>query len=795
MAEQKNRSLIRHLAEALASGLSNWSTQEPDDGKQAVFAEARVSGRASGNRDIFSSINTDVATKIREVESWVMLAVDVIGKKLSQLPILVGTMEPNENGVEVFFPDADSDYAELLRRPNPWFSMNDLSNWLIQSALLTGEGFLEIVLDESGRPTQLWPLVSAHVKKQVNNLGELTEYKYSVHGIDQFIPVDRIIEFKEINIANPYQGFTALQPLREVILNQLQLRTFTRRFMENGAIPGGILSTEHKNLPENVKEKIRDEWFDQHGTPNNAGRMAILHAGVTYQKIQVDIDKIGIENIRKMNRDEILAVLQIPPIYGGVFDKANYANSREQKILLWEFLIPRKIGLEQSINRHLGDKYFEGMTAICDTSGIDVLKPERRETAAVGISAWNAGLITLNETRTKFLNIEPLDDEELGDTFKSEPSAELFLDEPSLRDTPPKDDDKDDGDDGDGDKSFEKIMETLAQRNKRFVTREELRQSVNGSRPPVVKVKMAKRRKSHLRFLNSLERINRRGVNQFFNQQKKRLLKQVAGLAKSGAWRTGIVQEIYRMEKMNPIQFKQDVPKPDEISLLFNIEFETAEIEAMMTTVANRSIQAGGRRAIADIGLEVGFDAQTGAAQALVAQTKNFSTRINNTTFASIRGLLERANREDMTVNDLSKEIRQLYDGWTGKLAGEAAIPRSRRIALTETTRLINGAAKEAWKQNDITHKRWLTIIDGETREEHIAADSEKVGIDEPFVQTGEALDVPGDSAGSAWNVINCRCGMVGELADDEVRSRNYGDICNRCGGSIISLDLELSTS
>lgn len=789
MVERKNRSLIRHLAEALAGGLSNWSTQEPpDDGKQAAFAEARVSGRASGNRDIFSSINTDVATKIREVESWVMLAVDVIGKKLSQLPILVGTMEPNENGVEVFFPDADTDYAELLRRPNPWFAMNDLSNWLIQSALLTGEGFLEIILDESGRPTQIWPLVSSHVKKQVNGMGELTEYKYSVHGIDQFIPVDRIIEFKEINIANPYQGFTAIQPLREVILNQLQLRTFTRRFMENGAIPGGILSTEHKNLPEPVKEKIRDEWFDQHGTPNNAGRMAILHAGVTYQQIQVDMDKIGIENIRKMNRDEILAALQIPPIYGGVFDKANYANSREQKILLWEFLIPRKIGLEQSINRHLGDKYFEGMRAICDTSGIDVLKPERRETAAVGISAWNAGLITLNETRTRFLSIEPVDDDELGDTFKAEPSADLFLDEPTLAETPPEKTDDDDDADDDA-KSFQKIMQTLSAR-------------VNGSRPDrllnskerVEKVKMAKRRKSHLRFLNSLERINRRDVNKFFNQQKKRLLKQVAGLAKSGAWRTEIVQEIYRMEKMNPIQFKQDVPKPDEISLLFDIELETAEIEAMTTRYANRSVQTGGRRAIADIGLEVGFDAQTAAAQELVAKAKNFSTRINNTTFASIRGLLERANREDMTVNELSKEIRQLYDGWTGSLAGEAAIPRSRRIALTETTRLINGAAKEAWKQNDITHKRWLTIIDGETREEHIAADFEKVGIDESFVQTGEALDVPGDSAGSAWNVINCRCGMVGELADDEVSSRNYGDICKRCHGVIIELDLQPST-
>ncbi len=50
---------------------------------------------------------------------------------------------------------------------------------------------------------------------------------------------------------------------------------------------------------------------------------------------------------------------------------------------------------------------------------------------------------------------------------------------------------------------------------------------------------------------------------------------------------------------------------------------------------------------------------------------------------------------------------------------------------------------------------------DSKTREDHAEADGQEVGMDEPFDVGGEQLMYPGDPAGSAGNVINCRCTVI----------------------------------
>jgi uncharacterized protein with gpF-like domain len=68
--------------------------------------------------------------------------------------------------------------------------------------------------------------------------------------------------------------------------------------------------------------------------------------------------------------------------------------------------------------------------------------------------------------------------------------------------------------------------------------------------------------------------------------------------------------------------------------------------------------------------------------------------------------------------------------------------------------------------------KEWVSAMDDRVRSpengsefDHVAAHGEVVGLHEPFTRTGEALMHPGDSAGSAGNVIQCRCTMVASPA------------------------------
>lgn len=102
----------------------------------------------------------------------------------------------------------------------------------------------------------------------------------------------------------------------------------------------------------------------------------------------------------------------------------------------------------------------------------------------------------------------------------------------------------------------------------------------------------------------------------------------------------------------------------------------------------------------------------------------------------------------------------------TGRYADRLLKLRGDTIARTESIAAANGAGQEAMEQvideglaeRGAVQKQWDSTRDGRARPAHWAANGKRVNIDAPFNIGGEMLMYPGDSNGSAWNVINCRC-------------------------------------
>lgn len=101
------------------------------------------------------------------------------------------------------------------------------------------------------------------------------------------------------------------------------------------------------------------------------------------------------------------------------------------------------------------------------------------------------------------------------------------------------------------------------------------------------------------------------------------------------------------------------------------------------------------------------------------------------------------------------------------KVRGLSAF-RADMIARTETHNAATFASLESAKDmsGDVEFdvmKVWAATIDDRTRESHIAADGQKIGLDAYFNVDGESIERPGD--GSPENAINCRCVMTYERA------------------------------
>ena len=84
------------------------------------------------------------------------------------------------------------------------------------------------------------------------------------------------------------------------------------------------------------------------------------------------------------------------------------------------------------------------------------------------------------------------------------------------------------------------------------------------------------------------------------------------------------------------------------------------------------------------------------------------------------------------------------------------------RIARTEGHRIqVQGAMDACYKAKDKgadVVKQWDATLDGRTRESHQAVDGEIRELDEKF---SNGLMFPGDPAGGAAEVVNCRCALL----------------------------------
>lgn len=98
-------------------------------------------------------------------------------------------------------------------------------------------------------------------------------------------------------------------------------------------------------------------------------------------------------------------------------------------------------------------------------------------------------------------------------------------------------------------------------------------------------------------------------------------------------------------------------------------------------------------------------------------------------------------------------------------------------IARTETHRCQNkgsmDSAEVAQEQGVKFKKVWVSTLDGNTRDSHQSLDGEKRDLDEAF---SNGLQYPGDPAGGAAEVINCRCTTIQEVVGHEIKQRRSRD-------------------
>lgn len=135
---------------------------------------------------------------------------------------------------------------------------------------------------------------------------------------------------------------------------------------------------------------------------------------------------------------------------------------------------------------------------------------------------------------------------------------------------------------------------------------------------------------------------------------------------------------------------------------------------------------------------------------------------------------ISRGMAQGSSYAEIARNIERGMIGDYSKVNG-GAMYDAYRIARTEGHRITNAATHDAQvKAKDAgadVVKQWDAAMDRRTRKSHARVDGEIREIDDTF---SNGLMYPGDSAGSAAEVINCRCACLQRakwaLDDDELQ-------------------------
>lgn len=186
--------------------------------------------------------------------------------------------------------------------------------FLIQSAIIYGNGYAEIERDTLGRVVALWPIPARHVDifRDENN-----ELIYRIIGGDirnngdAYLRKKDIYHLRNFHSKDGIVGLGIIEYAAETLGISLGADKFANALFTNGGLPSGVLQIDGK-LSEEALKRVKESWENAHGGRKTGGT-AVLEEGLSYSSISHDPQVLQFLESREFSVLEIARFLGLPP--------------------------------------------------------------------------------------------------------------------------------------------------------------------------------------------------------------------------------------------------------------------------------------------------------------------------------------------------------------------------------------------------------------------------------------------------------------------------------------------------
>jgi HK97 family phage portal protein len=343
--------------------------------------------------------------RIFMTQPWVAAAVMRMLTWSVRVPLKVYRKTGDENSRVRVSPDEHPLAAAVL---TPWDrgDMAGLVQAFLGPLLVHGNSVVEV---QSGRTDKIRFL--AHDWRFTR---PMMPFRDSIDGftfdIDQpkymrDVSVDDVLHVAWWSPIGPI-GCSPLQQLGITLRIEDAAQRWQQSIFMNGARPPSAITASDEFLGldrverQQIMGQLRQDITQIYANPENAGRPALLPPGLDWKEVGHTAVEAELISQRKITREEIAAVYQIPPPMLGQLDKATFSNINTQYSMVYtDCLGPLLVLVEQAINAQVVRDRLQEDDIYCEFDFAGVLRGDRLAEINSLREAIGTALMTPNEGR------------------------------------------------------------------------------------------------------------------------------------------------------------------------------------------------------------------------------------------------------------------------------------------------------------------------------------------------------------------------------------------------------------
>lgn len=387
----------------------------------AAYRGVKSLGNATGFNAWLLGDDKDATSQFRSTKdylsaaqmiSWVSICCSIIGSKVAMTFGDIYTLDGE--------PAGNKDLAKLFKRPNPATSGYAFKEMLVWHLLLSGNAYIlkwkasAYDRTSSGKFSEMYiinPALFSDFEMQGN---AVVGYTFrTIEGANMKIPASDIVHIKLPNPLDDRSGLGKIQANEMVYNTEWAAQTYNWRFFANGGYPEVVLFTSDKVDPEEQK-RIESKFSEKYQGYQRSHKVPLLQGGIDIKNIGLSQKDMAFVEQRKFTREEILGIFGVPPAKAGIYEYANYANSKEQDAtFLAECIAPLLVRIQDAFTYGIIASFDNTLEYCFD----NVIRIDRELNMKLAAQAIANGLMTPNEARQEYLDINPVEGNDALDSY------------------------------------------------------------------------------------------------------------------------------------------------------------------------------------------------------------------------------------------------------------------------------------------------------------------------------------------------------------------------------------------